>query len=113
MSITQTQFQDMMARNLTPFRQDVVGDNSIAILANTETRLVINGNARNDVQAPAYFTDRWDTTANIMKATSEYDGPTYVGEPNFLWTPDAESEGLAKVRLYINDAVPKLIKTYP
>lgn len=110
--ITQTQFQDMQARQLTPFRQDVVGDNTINILANTETKIIVNGNARNDAQAPAYMTDRWDTVTSIMKATSEYDGPTYVGNVSFIWTPAASSEGEALIRVYINDAIPKLIGTY-
>lgn len=110
--IKQTQFQDMMARNLTPFRQDVVGDDTINILVSGETKLLVNGNTRNSVQAPSYMTDRWDTVTSIMKATAEYDHPTYVADIGFVWNPAASSEGVAKVRVYINDASPKLIRTY-
>jgi len=112
MAITQTQFQNMMERNLTPFRQDVVGDNSITILANSETKLIVDGDTRNESQAPAYMTDRWDTVTSIMKATSEYDSPTYVGNVSFIWNPSGQSEGIATIRVYINDASPKLIGTY-
>lgn len=112
--LTQTfqEVQDMMNRNMTPFRQDIVGDDTINILTNTETKILINGNARNDVQAPSYMTDRWDTVTSIMKATAEYDHPTYVGDIGFIWTPSASSDGIGKVRVYINDASPKLIRTY-
>jgi len=110
--ITQSQFEDMMDKSLNSFRQDVVGDNSISITANTETQFLVNGNARNAVQGPAYMTDRWNTSTSIMKATSEYDSPTYEGEIGFVWTPTSESSGRFLVRVYINDAVPKLIRTY-
>jgi hypothetical protein len=112
MAITQTQFNDMMDRNLNPFRQDVVGDDTINILADTPTKLLVNGNTRNDAKAPAYMTDRWNTTTSIMKATTEYDHPVYVGDIGFVWTPTVGSEGTFYVRVYINDATPKLIRTY-
>lgn len=112
MIITQKQFEDMMSRCLTPFRQDVVGDNSISITANIEAPFLVDGDARNIAQAPDYFTDRWNTTTSVMTASTEYDGPTYVGNVSFIWTPAASSEGTAVVRLYINDTVPKLIGTY-
>lgn len=109
---SKTEVDDMIARQLTPFRQDVVGDNSIAISANTETPFVVNGLARNDAQAPVYMTDRWNLATNVMTASTEYDAPTYVGNLSFVWTPTASSQGTAIVRLYINDAAPKLIGTY-
>lgn len=109
---TKTEVDCMIARMLTPFRQDVVGDNPIAISAGVETRLVINGAARNVSQAPPYMTDRYNTSTDVMTAISEYDGPTYAGDVGFVWTPDASSEGHAAIRVYINDASPKLIRTY-
>jgi len=112
MAITQTQFEDMMARNLTPFRQDVVGDNSIEITADTEARYVVDGDTRNSSTGPAYFTDRWDTTNNKMTAITEYDGPTYVADLGFVWTPDSSNAGTMTIRVYIDDASPKLIRTY-
>lgn len=112
LTLTGTQVQDMLDRSLTPFRQDIIGDDTINILANSETKILVNGNTRNDVQAPSYMTDRWDTVTSIMKATSEYDHPTYVGDIGFIWTPGASSEGVATIRVYINDASPKLIRTY-
>jgi hypothetical protein len=112
MSYTKTQVDDMMDRMLNPFRQDVAGDNSIAITANTETTFLINGNARNVASGPSYMTDRWDTSTGVMTAASEYDSPTYVGDLGFIWTPAASSEGRFLLRVYINDATPKLIRTY-
>lgn len=112
MAFTKTQVDDMMDRMLNPFRQDVVGTDTINILANDETKISVNGNTRNVTHGPAYMTDRWDTVTSIMKATSEYDSPTYVGDIGFVWTPAASSEGRFLVRVYINDATPKLIRTY-
>jgi len=109
---TFTQVQHMMDRMMTPFRQDVVGNNSISITADTEARLVINGLARNDVSGPAYMTDRWDTTNNKMTAISEYDHPTYVGDVGLNWVPAGSSAGTLTIRVYIDDASPKLIRTY-
>lgn len=111
-TFTQKQVDDMIARQLTPFKQDVVGNNSIAISQNTETVFAVNGLARNESHAPAYFTNRFDTTTYVMNASTEYDSPTYVGNLSFIWTPTASSEGIAIVRLYINDTVPKIIGTY-
>jgi len=113
MAYTKTQVDDMMDRNLNPFRQDVVGDDSIIILATSPTKLLVNGNTRNAAKAPSYMTDRWNTTTSIMKAISEYDGPTYVGDIGLVYTPTVpNSEGNLTVRVYINDASPKLIRTY-
>ncbi len=112
MPYTKTQVDDMIDRCLNPFRQDVIGNDTINILANSETKILVNGAVRNDTSGPAYMTDRWDTITSIMKATSEYDSPTYVGDIGFVWTPTAQSEGVAKIRAYINDASPKLIRTY-
>ena len=112
MAYAKTQVDNMIARNLTPFRQDVIGDNSIAITANTETQFLVDGDTRNVAQAPSYMTDRWNVSTSIMTATTEYDSPTYVADIGFVWTPDASSEGIAKIRVYINDTTPKLIRTY-
>ena len=73
---TQTEVDDMLDKDKNPFRQDVGGTDSINILANSETKLLINGLARNSSSGPAYMTDRWDTVTSIMKAITEYDGPT-------------------------------------
>lgn len=112
MAYTKKQVDDMVDRCLHPFRQDVVGDNSITITADTEVLFAVNGNSRNETSGPTYMTDRWDTTNSKMTAASEYDGPTYVGDIGFVWTPGAESEGVGKIRAYIDDASPKLIRTY-
>lgn len=112
MSYTKTQIDDMIDRMLNPFRQDVVGTNSIAISASVEAVFAVNGLSRNDVSSPAYMTDRWNTSTNIMTAITEYDSPTYSADIGFVWTPDASSSGIAYIRTYINDATPKLIRTH-
>ena len=112
MAYTKTQVDDMIDRNLNPFRQDIVGDNVIAISADTETAFIANGNARNAVKGPTYFTDRYNTTTGIMTAVTEYDGPSYMSKVGFTWTPTAESEGIGVVRMYINDTTPKLLDSY-
>jgi hypothetical protein len=109
---TFTEIQNMVDRNMMPFKQDVAGTNSIAIEASTPTRFAVNGLARNVSEGPAYMTDRWDTVSNKMTAITEYDSPVYVANLSFIWTPDASSAGDFVVRLYIDDTTPKLISTY-
>lgn len=110
--ITQTEMQDMAARSLKPFKQDIVGTNTISISVGVEVPFVVNGLSRNFSEGPAYFTDRYDPVTNTMKAITEYGRPVYSADVGFRWTPDASNEGVALVRIYINDASPKLIKTY-
>ena len=112
MTYTKTQVDDMIARNLNPFRQDVVGTNTLTIVAGVSQRFVVNGLSRNSVTGPAYFTDRIDLSTGVMTATTEYDGPTYIASVGGIWTPSASSEGTAKIRVYINDTTPKLIRTF-
>ena len=113
MAYTKTQVDNMMDRCLNPFRQDVVGDNSISVSAATETQIVINGESRNVSHGPDYFTDRWDTTNSKMTAVDEYDSPTYVADIGFVWTPDASSEGIAIIRLYIDTSGTQDFSTDP
>ena len=103
----------MIDRQINPFRQDVVGDNSIAITANTEALFVINGAARNVSQGPEYMTNRWSTSSSTMTASTEHDGPTYVGDLGFVWTPSASAEGLAMIRVYINTSGTQTFATDP
>jgi len=112
MAYTKTQVDDMIARGLTPFKQSVIGDNSIAITANTEARFVCDGDTYNFADGPSYMTDRWDTTNSKMAAITEYDSPTYVADMNFIWTPSASNTGSFILRVYIDDDTPKLIRTY-
>ena len=109
---TKTEVDDMLDRNLNPFRQDVVGTNTLTIVAGVSQRFIVNGLSRNSSQGPAYFTDRTDLSTGVMRATTEYDGPTYIASVGGIWTPSASSEGTAKVRVFINDTVPKLIRTF-
>lgn len=113
MAYTKTQVDNMIDRGLNPFRQDVAGDNTIIISAGTETLFAIDGDARNVSAGPAYMTDRWDTASNKMTAVSEYDGPTYVGDLGFIWSPTAESTGVALVRVYIDTSGTRDFSTDP
>ena len=118
MAYTKTQVDDMMDRQLNPFRQDVTGDNVITIVQSTEALYIVDGDARNVATGPAYFTDRWSTANSKMAAISEYDGPTYVADIGFTWTPAAQSSGAFKLKVYIdnsgtrNFAADPLIRTY-
>lgn len=105
MSVTQTQFQDMIERQLTPFRQDLSGTNSIAITGGTETLWANNGLGHENTSAPAYMTDRWDAVNNTMMALTEYDHPTYVVDMGFLFTSDTpNTTGVAVIRIYIDES---------
>ena len=119
--LTQTfaEVQDMINRNMNPFRQDVVGSNSIEITGGTETLWINNGLGRNAVSAPSYMTDRWSTANSKMTAISEYDHPTYVADMGLTFTPDTpNSKGIATLRIYIDEsgtrnfATDPLIRTY-
>jgi len=114
--LTQTfaEVQDMMDRQMTPFRQDIVGTNSIEITGGTETLWVNNGLARNAVSAPAYMTDRWSTSNSKMTAITEYDHPTYVSDTGLIFTPDTpNSKGLVTLRIYIDESGTRNFGTDP
>lgn len=100
------------------FRQDVADGQHTsgspqAILANTEYRVTINGALRNDVNSPNYITSRWSTTNNKISFPEELDKPVYVGDVSFIFDPTAAAAGKGVLRLYIDDASPKLIRSYP
>ncbi len=101
---SQTEADDMLDRCLNPFRQSLIGTDSIAITANTEVQLTCNAATRNVVSGPTYFTDRWDATDSKMTAVSEYDTPTYVGDIGFTWDQTTSSVGRCTVRVYIDDS---------
>lgn len=116
MAYTKTQVDDMMDRNLNPFRQDVVdGAHTVgspqAIVANTPVRFSSDGAIRNDAKGPAYFTNRWDTVNNKMTASSEYDGPVYVADLSWTFDPSSAASGNVTITVWIDDATPKLIGT--
>lgn len=114
MTISQTQFQDMMTKNLTPFRQDAVGNNSIVMAIGTEALFVNNGLARNDKQGPSYLgTDGYDISTGIFAMPNEYDGPVYVANVNFKWTMISANAGKAIIREYINTSGTKNFSTDP
>ena len=112
MTVTQTQFERAVDRSSNPFKQDIVGSNSITISAGVEERFVIDGLGRNYSTGPSYMTDRYNTSTNVMTAVTEVDSPVYVATVGFVWTPSASAEGEMKIRVYINDTTPKLIGTY-
>jgi hypothetical protein len=98
MPYTKTQVDNMLDRNLNPFRQDVVdGTHTVgspqAIVANTPVRFSVDGSVRNSAHGPTYFTDRWDTVNNKMTAVTEYDGPVYVADLAWTFDPSSASTG--------------------
>lgn len=116
MAYTKTQVDNMLDRNINPFRQDVVDGTHTAgspqsIVANTPVRFSIDGSVRNSVKGPDYFTDRWDTVNSKMTAVTEYDGPVYVADLSWVFNPSSASTGNVTVTVWIDDTVPKLIGT--
>ena len=108
---------DVIDGRYKAFRQDVVDSNHTvgspqAITANTEYMFTIDALARNDVTAPTYITDRWDAVNNKIAFPTELDGPTYVSDLSFIFDPSVASAGKYTIRIYIDDATPKLIRAY-
>jgi hypothetical protein len=111
---TFTEIQDMMNRQMMPFRQDLTGTNSIEITADTEVLWVNNGLGHENTSAPAYFTDRWDSVNNKMTAVTEYDHPTYVVDMGLLFTSDTpNSSGIVTMRIYIDESGTQDFSTDP
>lgn len=114
---TTQQAEDALDAILNRFRQDI-GDSAHtvgspqAIVAGTEYRVTNDTLGRNAVISPTYMTDRWDATNNKIAVPSEYDEPMYVLDFGFTFDPASASDGTATLRVYIDDATPKLIKTY-
>jgi hypothetical protein len=116
MPYTKTQVDNMLDRNLNPFRQDVVdGTHTVgspqAIVANTPVRFSVDGSVRNSAHGPTYFTDRWDTVNNKMTAVTEYDGPVYVADLAWTFDPSSASTGNVTITVWIDDTTPKKIGT--
>jgi len=61
--------------------------------------------------APTYITSRWNVTDNKIAFPDELNTPYYEAEIGFTFDPTAASEGLFTLRVYIDDATPKLIRT--
>ena len=117
LTFTTAEVEKLLDGRYNNFRQDVSDSTQTvgspqAITANTEYRLTIDALSRNDVIAPTYMTNRWDTTNNKMAFSTELDSPTYVGDVSFTFDPTASAAGVGTLRVYIDDATPKEIRTY-
>ena len=117
LKFTTTEIEQVLDGRLNSFRQDIADNQHLvgspqAVLANTEYRLTIDGLNRNSIVAPTYITSSWDTVNNKIAFPEELDSPTYVADMAFTFHPTVSAAGFATIRLYIDDAVPKLIKTY-
>ena len=117
LSMTTTEVQNTLDARHTPFIQDI-GDathtvgSPQAVLANTEYRLTIDGAARNFVSSPAFFTDRWDDTNDKMTFSTALNTQTFVSDIGFTFDPSGGSAGTGQVRVYVDDASPKVLRTY-
>ena len=116
-NFTTAEIEKLLDGRYNNFRQDV-GDSTHtvgspqAVLADTEYLVTIDALSRNDVTAPTYITDRWDSTNNKIALPTELDHPVYVGDIGFVFDPTASSAGVGVLRIYIDDAVPKEIRAY-
>lgn len=101
-----------------PFRQDIQdGTHTVGspqtITASTEYRITIDGAVRNDKTGPTHITDEWDTSENKISFPTELNSPIYVGDLSFTFDPSTGGVGSGRLRVYIDDDTPKLIRTYP
>ena len=114
---TTAEVEQILDGRMNSFRQDIADSEHTvgspqAVSATTEYRITIDALTRNDVTAPTYITDRWDAVNDKIAFADELDAPTYVADMSLTFDPTVAAAGLATFRLYIDDASPKLIRTY-
>lgn len=95
------------------FKQSILGDNSIAVSANSEFLFVNNGLVANEVSAPTYITSRWSSVNSKIAFPEELDAPTYVVDMAPLFTPTSVNEGSATMRIYIDESGTRDFSTDP
>lgn len=116
LKFTTAQVEKILDGRLYSFRQDLADSvhtvgSPQPILSLTEYRITNDGLIRNDLVNPAYIVEDWDTVNNKFALPSEIDSPTYVVDMSFTFAPSVGSAGEMITRIYIDDTVPKLIKT--
>lgn len=100
------------------FKESVIGDNTIAVTANTEFLFVNNGASEIKITSPEYITSRWDFTNSKISMPEELDSPSYVIDISPYFTPSTGSEGAVTMRIYIDESGTRdytsdpLIRTY-
>jgi hypothetical protein len=111
-SLTTTEVEKVLTGRYHSFIQDIADSTAPqAVLADTEYLFTVDGLARNAVVAPDYITSRWDATNNKFAVPEELNTPTYVADLSFTFTPDVSSAGTVIIRVYIDDTVPKQIRS--
>ena len=113
---TTEEVENILDGRYNSFRQDIVDSlhtsgSPQSLLAATEYRITNDALSRNNVVSPAYITDRWDATNNKIALATELDSPVYEVDISFTFSPAVAAEGEVITRIYIDDTVPKLIKT--
>ena len=117
LTFTTSQVEAILDGRMNSFRQDIsdsahtVGSPQ-TVLADTEYKITIDALTRNVVTAPAYITSRWDAVNSKVAFPEELDSPTYVCDLSFTFAPNVAAAGVGAVRVYIDDATPKLIREY-
>lgn len=116
-TFTQTEVTNILDGRYHSFIQDIadsehtIGDPQ-DIDADTEYLFTIDALARNFVIAPDYMTDRWDAVNSKIAPSTEMNTPTYVADIGFTFAPTVSAAGTVTVRMYIDDASPKQIRSY-
>lgn len=109
--------RNILGKATNPFKQDIqdgtyTTSNRYALVAGVPRRFKLDGTLRNVIQNPAYMTNSYDGVTDTFKATTEMDSPFYGGDLSWKWDPTSANPCDIVIRIWINDAVPKLIKSY-
>lgn len=97
--------------------EDIVGDDytsasPLSMTAGTEYRFICNGNLRNFKNFPDHITEIWNSTASLATFSEFLDTPEMVSNIQFDFDPDAAAAGTLTLKIYVNETVPILLKSY-
>lgn len=97
--------------------QDIVGNDytdvsRLTVLADTEYDFICNGSIRNFKIFPEHVTNIWDTSTNKATFAELVNTPEIVANVQFNFDPSAASAGILTLKVYVNEDIPLLMKSY-
>lgn len=97
--------------------QDCVGNNytqaaPLNTVANTPYTFEVNGATRNAKFLPAHITNIWDTVNNRATFAEFINVPEIVANVQFTFEPTNAQAGTITLDVYVNEAVPVIMKSY-
>jgi len=113
LDFTITEVNQTLDGRMNSFRESLLGNNTIALVANTETLFVNNGAVSEEVTAPTYITSRWDKVNSKIAMPEELDHPTYVFDMAPLFTPASGNLGTFILKVYIDESGTRDFSTDP